>query len=449
MNMAFDLRVYADRRKALMAKMNGGVAIVPSARMTNRNNDVDYVFRQDSDFYYLTGLDEPDCLLMLAPDSETPVTLFVRARDPEREAWDGPRAGVDGAMDIFGANAAFPIDEAPEKVRDALNNQSVLYYALGASSEWDRHTIDFLGHYRKMGRRGQCGPQMVGDPTQILHEMRLIKTDLEIDTMSRAALISCEAHKEAMRICKPGLSEAHLQSVLEYMFRMAGSQRQAYPPIVATGNNATILHYIVNDATVSDGDLVLIDAGCEYGYMASDITRSFPASGRFSKPQREIYQVVLDAQLAAIAHCRPGNSFESVHEVAVEVLTQGLISLNLIEGPVSEAIEEERYKPFYFHRTGHWLGMDVHDVGQYVVNGQDRILEPGMVLTVEPGIYVTNGHSIAPEHYHGIGVRIEDDVLVTEGEPRVLTAAAPKHIDEIEKLMTEDSRLPSSISVSS
>jgi len=433
--------LYQARREAFMAKMANGIALIPSATMTPRNNDVEYEFRQDSDFFYLTGLDEPDCLLVLTPQSESTVTLFVRPRDPEREAWDGPRAGVQGAIDDFGADAAFPISEARDRVRDLLTNEPVLYYALGCNTDWDATVIEYLVHYRKSSRKGVFGPTQVEDPLHILHEMRLIKSADEVEVMAKAASISASAHTEAMRFCRPGVTEAHLQSVLEYVFRVSGAKRQAYSPIVATRNNATVLHYVLNNAPVGNDDLVLIDAGCEYGYMASDITRTFPASGQLSQPQRELYQLVLDAQLAAIDLCRPGNTFESVHDRAVEVLTEGMIKLGMIEGPLDKALEEERYKAFYFHRTGHWLGMDVHDVGQYQSNDGSRPLEPGMVLTVEPGIYVKKGHELADAQYHGIGIRIEDDVVVTDGEPRVLTADVPKEIDAIERVMADQSSL--------
>jgi Xaa-Pro aminopeptidase len=429
---------FARRRAAFMQKMEGGVALFPSAHHIIRNRDVEFDFRQDSDFYYLTGFDEPESLLMLAPNFENPVTLFVRPRDLEKESWMGPRAGVDGAKSRYGADAAHPIADALKVIRETLGKTELLYYAMGCDDVWDDHVIEMMKTFRMQSRTGVRGLRSVQDPGFLLHEQRLIKGQEEIDSMARAAVVSAEGHMEAMRACRPGLNEAHLQSVLEVVFRTNGSKRQAYHPIVASGNNATVLHYNDNCAPIAENDLVLIDAGCEMDYLASDITRCFPASGKFSEAQRELYSVVLDSQRVAVEACLPGASFQSVHEKATEVLTQGLIDLNLIEGPLQKALDEELYKPFYWHRTSHWLGMDVHDVGQYFDGDDSRKLEPGMVLTVEPGLYVADSRTDVPDRYRGIGIRIEDDVLVTESSPRVLTERVPKEIDEIEAVMAEE-----------
>ncbi|HIN86799.1 MAG TPA: Xaa-Pro dipeptidase [Myxococcales bacterium] len=298
--------------------------------------------------------------------------------------------------------------------------------------------ISALSFYRSRSRLGEFGPATIIDPRNMVHDQRLRKDGAEVELMARAGAISSEAHCEAMRACRPGLTEAHLQAILEIVFRTNGSKRDAYPSIVATGNNATVLHYRANCDPIKDGDLILIDAGCEYGYLASDITRCFPANGRFSNAQKNVYQLVLNAQLAAIEKCRPGNKFQDVHDTALNVLTQGLIDLNLIAGPFEDAIKEERYKTFFWHRTSHWLGMDVHDVGVYQNNGDWQIFEPGMVLTVEPGLYFSKDNENAPDEYKGIGVRIEDDILITSEGYRVLSADVPKTITEIESLMMEE-----------
>ena len=431
----FSSKEFARRRQAFMDQMDDGVALFPAGAEIIRNRDVHYEFRQQSDFYYLTGFEEPDAMLMLAPQSEHPVTLFVLPRDPEKESWEGPRWGEEGAISQFGADAAYPIDDAPAKVRDALKNQSNIYYCLGENRQWDTRVIDAMNFYRTRSRLGESGPSSIHDPNVILHDLRLVKSPEEVEMMAKAGNISARAHCEAMRICKPGINEAELQSVLEIVFRTHGSKRDAYPSIVATGNNATVLHYRANCDEVQSGDLVLIDAGCELGYLASDITRTFPASGRFTEAQKAVYQLVLDAQLAAIDECKPGNSFQQVHDRAVEVLAAGLVDLELIEGPVAEAISEERYKRFFWHRTSHWLGMDVHDVGNYQVEGEWQTFREGMVLTVEPGLYFSNTLTDVPKEYLGIGIRIEDDICITSSGNRNLTADVPKGVDEIEALM--------------
>jgi Xaa-Pro aminopeptidase len=412
------------------------VAIIPSSLEATRSNDTQYRYRQNSDLLYLTGFDEPESIAVLAPGREQKYTLFVRPRDPEREIWDGRRAGVEGARERFCADEAFPIEEFKEKLTEILNGAQTLYYRIGdGNPELDQTIINRIARMRAMGWRRAVPPQSIVDTGTILHEMRLIKTDEEIELMQRAADIAAEAHQLAMRESRPGLNEYEIEALIEYHFRKSGASGPAYTSIVGGGANATILHYINNDEELRDGDLLLIDAGAEYQGYASDITRTFPVNGRFTKEQREIYELVLEAQTACIEMIRPGVTMDELHERSVEILTAGMARLGLLEGETARLIEEEKYKQFYMHRLGHFLGMDVHDVGRYQIDGQSRPLEPGMVITIEPGIYIAADTKDIPEQYAGIGVRIEDDVLVTEQGYRVLTDKAPKEVSEIEGLM--------------
>ena len=361
--------------------------------------------------------------------------LFVRPRDPEREVWDGRRAGVEGARQEYGADAAFTIDEFPEKLGDLINGARNLYYRLGGDAELDETIVRRIRLMRAASRRGVHAPQSITDPGTILHEMRLIKSEEEIVIMQRAADIASEAHREAMKATRPGMKEYEIEALIEYIFRRNGAAAPAYTSIVGGGANATVLHYINNDATLRDGDLLLVDAGAEYGGYASDITRTFPVNGRFTDAQRDIYSLVLEAQQACIERVRPGVTMEELNNHSVEILTAGMVRLGLLAGDPQKLIEEETYKRFYMHRLGHYLGMDVHDVGQYQIDGQPRPVEAGVVMTVEPGLYIAPDAEGAPDKYRGIGVRIEDDVLVTAEGYRVLTSEAPKQIEEIEQLM--------------
>jgi Xaa-Pro aminopeptidase len=416
---------------------NDSVAIVSSARETTRSNDTHYRFRQDSDFYYLTGFEEPEAIAVIAPGhKEHPYVLFVRPRDPEKEVWDGRRAGIEGAKASYGADAAFKVEEFDEKLTELLNGASNLYYRVGnGNSDLDQTIIHQIKRMRSMGRRGIHPPQAIIDTGAILHEMRLIKSDEEIETMQRAADIAAEGHVEAMKSARPGMMEYEVEALIEYTFRRKGAAAPAYTSIVGGGANATILHYINNDAPLRDGDLLLVDAGAEYRGYASDITRTFPVNGRFTEAQRDIYELVLASQVACIEMSRPGASIDELHERSVEILTEGMARLGLLKGEVSELIKEEKYKQFYMHRLGHFLGMDVHDVGRYQVKDESRRVEPGMVMTIEPGIYIPVDAKDIPEKYLGIGVRIEDDVLITDEGCRVLSDKAPKHVEEIEALM--------------
>ena len=416
----------------------GSVAIIPAAREVTRSHDTEYRFRQDSDFYYLTGFREPDALAVVAPGREKPFTLFVRPRDREKEIWNGRRAGVEGARERFGADEAFPVEEFEAKLTDLLDGARSLYYRLGnGHAELDLTLIRHISRMRTMGRKGVRAPQAILDPAGLIHEMRLVKSADEIKLMRRSADIAAEAHREAMRAARPGMKEYEIDALIEYLFRRNGSAAPAYNSIVGSGANATILHYVDNDAELKDGDLLLIDAGAEYEGFASDITRTFPVSGKFTDAQRDIYQLVLDCQEECIRMVRPGVTLDEMHGRSVEILTEGLVRLGLLKGEVSKLIEEEAYKKFYMHRLGHYLGMDVHDAGAYHVDGKPRPVEPGVVMTVEPGLYIAEDVEDIPDRYRGLGVRIEDDVLVTPEGFDVLTDKAPKQVEEIESLMKE------------
>ena len=411
------------------------VAIIPGAHDTRRSNDTHYRFRQDSDFFYLTGFEEPDSLAVIKPDAEKKYTLFVRPRDPEREIWDGRRAGVEGAKSEFGATESFPIAEFESKLAEFLDGADVLYYRLGVDSDLDNTIIKEISRMRSLNRKPVHPPQTIIDPGTIVHEMRVLKSDDEIAIMQASADIAAEAHCEAMKIVRPGMQEYQIEALIEQVFRRRGASAPAYTSIVGAGPNATVLHYINNDGELRDGDLVLIDAGAEYKGYASDITRTFPINGRYSKAQREIYDLVLKAQMSCVEMVRPGVTHDELKQHSIEVLTEGMVELGLLEGKPEELIKEKKYEKFYMHGLGHMLGIDVHDVGRYYFGQESRALEPGVVMTVEPGIYIAPDTKDVPEKYLGIGVRIEDDVLCTNNGPRVLTNKVPKHAEEIEALM--------------
>ena len=424
---------FAARRTQLLVAIGDGVAMFPSAPLAVRNHDVEHPYRQDSDFFYLTGLDEPESVLVLTNQhAEHRVVLFVRPKKREREIWDGPRAGLEGAVEAFGADVAFPIDELPKRLPDYLGNVERLHYRLAQNDKADSQLFDCLNLLRRGGRRGIMAPETIVDSSVHLHEMRLRKSEAELATMRRAAGITKEAHLRAMQIAGPGMHEYEIDAELLHIFRKHGSERPAYESIVGSGPNATILHYRAGDRVMNDGELLLIDAGCELGYYASDVTRTFPVNGKFSDEQRAVYEVVLHAQKACIEEVKPGATLEALHDGAVRSITEGLIDIGLLEGDLDALIEDKKYEPFYMHRTSHWLGMDVHDVGHYYIDGKHRPLEPGFVLTVEPGVYIATDAEGVDERWRGIGVRIEDDVLVTKSGHEVLTAGIPKEIDEVE-----------------
>ncbi len=428
---------FARRRKRLMDMMNtGSVAILPASPVRVRNRDVEYPYRPDSDFHYITGFPEPQAVAVLVPDRpQGEFILFCRESDPEMETWHGRRAGLEGACDEYGAADAFPITDLDDILPGLLENQERIFYTMGIDHDFDQHLLNWVNQIRSLSRTGVTAPAEFVALDHLIHEMRLYKSRAEISAMRKAAAISARAHRRAMRACHAGMKEYHLEAELVHEFMHAGCRSPAYPSIVGAGENGCILHYTENRDELNDGDLVLIDAGAEYDCYASDITRSFPVSGRFSKAQRQIYELVLAAQAAAIAKVQPGNHWNEPHEAAVRVITRGLVKLGILKGRVSQLIKEEAYKTFYMHRTGHWLGMDVHDVGDYKIGGEWRLLEPGMVLTVEPGLYLPAGTRGLARKWRNIGIRIEDDVLVTRDGHEILSRDAPKQIDEIEALV--------------
>jgi len=435
---------YRRRRRALMEALSPSeVALVPAAAEAVRSRDVHHPFRQSSDLTYLCGFPEPEAMAVFAPRrKEGEFVLFCRSRDEKRELWDGPRAGVEGAVSDYGADQAHPLDALDTVMPALLEGRRRVYYPLGLDPDLDRRLMGWVGQVRAKARAGVRAPSEIVALATLLHEQRLIKDAGEIKTMRKAARISAAAHRRVMRLCRPGLWEYEVEAAFVHACAEQGGRFQAYPPIVGGGANACVLHYVSNGERLRDGDLVLIDAGCEYRGYASDITRTFPVNGRFSAAQRELYELVLEAQLAAIAKAVPGNRWNDPHDAAVRTLTKGLARLGILPGgkaAVARHIKEERYKPFYMHRTGHWLGMDVHDVGEYKSDDQWRLLASGMVLTVEPGLYipasVADSEHAVPEPYRHIGIRIEDDVLITERGNEVLSADAPKSVAEIESLV--------------
>ena len=479
-----DLATFIERRRRFVEAIGDALAIVPAAQETVRNNDVSHAFRQASDFYFLTGFDEPDAVAVFNPaHAKERFVLFVRPRDREMEIWTGHRAGVEGAVAHYGADAAYPMDQLDAKLREYAIERPVLFYRLG-NPAFDGRAIRLVTDLRTARSRGFAPPVRIEDPGPIVHELRLRRSPAELARQRRACQISRDAHAEAMRYARPGMHEYQVQAAVEFVFRSQGSPRDAYPSIVASGPNACILHYVENQRRMDDGDLLLIDAGCEYGYHASDITRTFPVNGRFTAPQRAVYEIVLRAQLAAIAAARPGVPYEAIHEAARRVIAEGLVDLKLLPRNLADSLAMHHYREFFMHGTGHWLGMDVHDVGDYRVRRRSRPLEPGMVFTVEPGIYIdperesvtfhlreysedemwerrlrlgmaaakrledeekakaaTVTHPIPPE-FRGIGVRIEDDILVTADGIENLTAGTPKTIEEVERTCAEAPRLP-------
>ncbi len=475
---------FTERRLRFLDAVGDGFAVIPAAQEIMRNADTNYEFRQSSDFYFLTGFDEPDAVAVFNPAHvKERYVLFVRPRDRDMEIWNGHRAGIEGAVARYGADASYPIEELDQKLRDYALDRTVLYYKLGTPA-FDSRITRLFAEVRGARARGFTPPIRIEDPSPVLHELRLRRLPEELARQRRACEISAEAHTEAMHFAHPGLMEYQIQAVVEYVFRMNGSRRNAYPSIIASGPNACILHYLENSRRMEAGELLLIDAGCEYGYQAADITRTFPVDGRFTASQRAIYDIVLRAQLAGIAAAKPGQRYEAIHEAARRVLTEGLVALGLLPGGVEEALAMHHYREFYMHGTGHWLGMDVHDVGDYRIRGASRVLEPGMVFTVEPGLYFDPARESAtfrlrefseqemlerrlrlgaaaarrldeeekakaekvvrpiPREFRGIGVRIEDDILITADGCEVLTSGVPKTIEDVERVCAGEPRLP-------
>lgn len=435
--MQLDHKEYAQRRRQLLDLMRpNSIAIIPSAPTTIRNRDVEHPFRQDSDFYYLSGFAEEFSVVVLISGREQgEYVLFCQEKIKEQEIWTGRRVGPEAAIDVLGCDDAFPITDIDDILPGLIEGKDCVYTNLGVSPEFDNRLMSWVNDIKAQVRNGATPPREFRALDYLLHEMRLIKSPAEIKVMQRAADISADAHTRVMQMVKPGMYEYQLEAELIHTFMAAGSRWPAYPSIVGAGENGCILHYTQNTAEIKDGDLILIDAGCELDYYASDITRTFPANGKFSPAQAQLYQLVLDANLAAIAAVKPGADWNTPHDVAVNILTQGLIELGLLTGRLDELIESGAYRQFFMHKTGHWLGMDVHDVGEYRIDGQSRILEEGMVLTIEPGLYVAPDDDSVDPQWRGIGIRIEDDIAVTKTGCKVLTANVVKEIDAIEALM--------------
>ncbi len=439
--MPITAQEYAERRARLMEQMHpASLAILPGATERFRNADVAYPFRQDSDFLYLCGFAEPESLLVLAPQHEEgEFLLFCRPRDPQQERWEGAVAGPEGARERFQADRSFPIDELEEVLLPLLAQREHLYYPLGRAPALEKRLGGWMERLRQRPRSGRQAPHTCIDLARTLHELRLVKSPAEQALMEEAGRISAGAHRRAMQYCRPGLMEYHLEAELLHEFLGAGCRAPAYPCIVGGGPNGCILHYGQNDRELRDGELVLIDAGCEWQHYAADITRTFPVNGRFRPEQKDLYQVVLEAQRQALAAVRPGNSWDAPQEACVRVITEGLVQLGILRGDVDTLIEEQAYSPFYMHHYGHWLGLDVHDAGSYRTASQWRSFAPGMVTTVEPGIYIAAEDGSLAEHWRGMGIRIEDDVLVTPKGCRVLSDQAPREVADIEALMGGES----------
>jgi Xaa-Pro aminopeptidase len=418
------------------------IAILPSAKHLIRSRDIHFHFRQDSDFYYLTGFPEPNAVLVLLPEREHgEYVMFCQEKDPRLEAIDGARIGQSGAKKYYGCNDAFPIADINDILPGLMEGRERIYYEFGNHSDFDNQIMAWITSLRAQVHKGANPPGKLIDLSHILHDMRLIKSKAEIKTMKKVSKISANAHIKAMQMCRPGMNELQIESEIKYQFASQGARFEAYPSIVASGENACTLHYIENNADMKKGDLVLVDAGAELEGYAADITRTFPISGKFSKRQRQVYEWVLKANLAAIKVAKPGNCWLAPHEAAVEVLTQGLVEMGILKGDLETLLDEEAYKPFYMHKTGHWLGLDVHDVGDYEQDGEPRILAEGMVMTVEPGLYFPSKKKGLDRKWWGIGIRIEDDVLITAKGNQVLSMSAPKTVDDIEQLMASNDQL--------
>ncbi len=428
---------FKKRRKQLMQRVGeGNIALIGSASMHTRNRDVNYPFRQDSDFYYLTGFNEPDALAVFVPGrAQGEYILFCREFDAKKALWEGAHSGLEGATTHYDADDAFPIDDLDDILPGLLENKTKVFYPMGCNLELDHNLLEWINHIRNQSRSGIIAPGELVSLALILHEMRLFKSAEELKLMRRAAEVSAHAHVRAMKACKAGLYEYQIEAELIHHFIDNGLRSVAYPSIVAGGKNACTLHYTENNSTLKNGDLLLIDAGAECDHYAADITRTFPISGRFNEAQKQLYQLVLNAQTAALEQIKPGFAWNLAHDASVEILTQGLLDLGLLKGKLKKLIKDEKYKQFYMHRIGHWLGMDVHDVGDYKIKQEWRLLEAGMVLTVEPGLYIPPDCKSVDEKWRGIGIRIEDDVLVTPTGHEILTSGVPKSIADIEALM--------------
>ncbi len=423
------------RRRSLMRIMgDDSIAVIPSANVARRNRDSEYAFRQDSDFYYLTGFEEPECLMVLIPGRKAgQYIMFCRESDPLKEVWHGRRLGIESAPSALGADDAFPISDIDEILPGLLEGKKLVYHTLGKDQQFDSQLLGWLNQARSKWRAGAEADAFISLDYH-LHEMRIQKSRNELALLKKAAQISAKGHKAAMQACKPGMHEYELEASLIHEYKKQGCTH-AFLPIVGSGENGCILHYTENRSVLEDGQLVLVDSGAEYQYYAGDITRTFPVNGKFTAAQKTVYNIVLESQLAAIEAVVPGGHWHDPHQAVIKVLTQGLRDLGILKGSLASLIKEEAYKPYYMHSTGHWLGLDVHDVGEYKISGEWRLLEPGMVLTIEPGLYLNNSRKI-PKKYRNIGIRIEDDVVVTKTGHDVLSSDIPKSIEKIESLMS-------------
>ncbi len=435
--MSISKTEFARRRRNFMSLMEpNSIAIIPSAREQVRSRDTEFPFRQDSDFYYLSGFTEPEAVLVLIPGRRLgQFVMFCRERDPAMELWHGYRTGPEGVCERYGADDAFPIGDIDDILPGLIEGRERVYYSMGRSADFDRQIMGWVNSIRSKAATGAAPPGEFTDLDHMLHDLRLVKSAAELRLMRKAGEISARAHRRAMACCRPGMYEYQLEAELLYEFATAGARHPAYPSIVGSGDNGCILHYVDNNSKMRDGDLVLIDAGCELEYYASDLSRTFPVNGTFTSPQRALYELVLEAQLAASAAIQPGNHWSQPHDASVKVITRGLVELGLLKGRVSTLIKRQAYRDFYMHRAGHWLGLDVHDVGDYRVGEQWRMLEAGMVMTVEPGLYVSPHNRSVAKKWRGIGIRIEDDVVVTADGHEVITAGVGKTVEEVEALV--------------
>src|ERR1700730_13731881 len=435
MGLNGNAEIFRKRRGHLLRSIGeGAVAVLPSAPVAVRSNDVEFVYRQDNDFYYLTGFAEPESVAVFAPGHPEEFAMFVLPRDRERETWTGRRAGVEGAMMEYGADKAYTIEEFERVIPRYLDKAERLYYPLGLNEKMNEKVLRLFRHAQAMRPRTGSGAWAMLDPRELIHESRLRKEPYELELMRRGAEISAQAHQRAMREARGGMMEWEVEAIIDFTFRKSGAAGPSYPSIVASAAKAAVLHYITNNREMQTGDLLLIDAGCEYQFYASDVTRTFPVGAKFSSLQKSLYEIVLAAQMKAIEVIKPGIRFDDPHEAALRILVDGMRDLGLLHGSAEEIISSGSYRRYYMHRTSHWLGMDVHDVGLYRQGAQSRVLEPGMVLTVEPGIYIAPDDEDAPDSFRGIGIRIEDDVLVTPDGHDVITAATPKKVADLEAL---------------
>lgn len=428
--------IYKRRRQELLNQIGeNDIVIVPTANVQSRNGDVYFRFRPDSDFYYLTGFEEPEAVMVICPArKQGPFIMFCRERDPFKEMWDGRRVGLEGAVEIYGADDAFPIEDLDDILPSLMEEKVKVYNTVGRYSKFDTKLLEWMNRIKEGMRQGKHAPYEFVDLNHILHEQRLIKRKDEVDLMRKAGKMSAAGHMRAMEVCKPGMYEYQVQAEMECVFRKGGSHYNAYPSIVAGGANACILHYGQNHDVLNDGEMLLIDAGAEFGNYAADITRTFPINGKFTGGQKALYEIVLAAQKASFAVSKPGVSWNETHDATVKTIAQGLIDVGLLKGSLEEVLETQTYTQFYMHRTGHWIGMDVHDVGDYQIEERWRELEPGMVFTIEPGVYVAPAENV-DERWHNIGIRIEDDVLITKDGNENLTKDVVKEIADVEAVM--------------